>query len=209
MAPVSNTTGGKKSSPPAAAPVIRPATPVTRPATPIGASATTEAKRKASQSPPAGRAASPRPPRPAAPDRINNLRISVMEKGEEIPMVDGKNKRYDLIEEIVRKALRVLESPGGNDSLAKMADALLAGWATEGKPSTWGSRLRTLPVLKTEMAAFVQRLRNSFPEISIRPHKALDAATDRFFPIGDADVVDFAVFDMDRLTLIFPSDVST
>lgn len=183
-----------------------------RPVTPVGAPAPADAKRKASQSPPAAGGATTaqasRPARPAAPDRINNLRITAKEGNKEVPIANGKNARYDLTEEIVRKALRVLESTEGNDSLANMTLALLDNYTKRKTPTTWGNRPRTIPALKLEMAAFVKRLRDNFPEIKIQTAPDGDAYTNRYEPIGDTGVADFAKFDIERVELILPADVS-
>lgn len=137
--------------------------------------------------------------------------ITAKEGTKIVNIEDGKNRRYALVEEIVRKALRVLESAEGIDSLAKMTEALLKYWegAKPPKPTTWGNRAREMANMKKEMAAFVQRLRTNFPLIRLETAREGDAYTERFEPIGGADVVDFAKFDMERVELILPSDVST
>lgn len=205
MAPKPDPAGSKK-------PVTATGAQSSRPSTPVGASTTADGKRKASQSPPAAggsTAQASRPARAAAPDRMNNLRITAKEGNQEVPIVNGKSARYDLTEEIVRKALRVLESTEGNDSLANMTAALLDYYTKRKIPTTWGTRQRTIPTLKMEMAGFVKRLRNNFPEIKIQTARDGDAYTNRFEPIGDTSAVDFAKFDMDRVELILPADVST
>lgn len=183
------------------------------PSTPA-AQIATEGKRKASQSPPSNGGPAVRrsaPVRPVAPDRLNNLRITAKEGVKIVNIEDGKNRRYALVEEIVRKALRALESSEGIDSLAKMTEALLKYWegARLPKPTTWGNRARDLANMKKEMTAFLHRLRSDFPLIRIETARGGDAFTERFEPIGDADIVDFAKFDMERVELILPADVST
>lgn len=205
MAPKPDPTGSKK-------PIPVAGTQGARPSTPVGASTTADGKRKASQSPPAAggpTAQASRPARPAAADRINNLRITVKEGNKEVRIENGKSVRYNHTEEIVRKALRVLESTEGNGSLANMTAALLDNYTKRKTPTTWGARPQTIPALKIEMAAFVKRLRDNFPEIKIQSAPAGDAYTNRYEPIGDTDAVDFAKFDMERVEMILPADVST
>lgn len=182
-----------------------------RPSTPVSGSTTAEGKRKASQSPPAaGRpiAQVSRPLKPATPNKVKNLRITAKEGSKEVPLKRGKSARYALVEEIIRKAMRVLESTEGIDSLANITVALLDKYTKRGTPTIWGDRLRMIPDVKKEMAAFIQRLRNNFPEIKIQPTPADDAYTNRFELINNTDAVNFVIFDMKRIEYILPSDVS-
>lgn len=188
-----------------------PAAGAARPQTPVNPPAAADAKRKASQSPPAAGGSTAQGfqrARSTAPDRSNNLKITAKEGAKPVAIEDGKNQRYDLVEEIIRKALRMLESAEGIDSLANMTAALLDFYTKRKTPTTWGARKTDMPTLKAEMTAFVRRLRQNFPSTRIETASAGDAYTERFEPIGNANVVDFAQLDMERVELILPADVS-
>lgn len=205
MAPKLDPTVSKKPVPSAGAQGVRPSTPV------AGDSTTADGKRKASQSPPAAggpTAQASRPARPATSYRMNNLRTNFKEGNKEMQIESRQSVRYHHTEEIVRKALRVLESPEGNDSLANMTAALLDNYTKRKTPTTWGTRPRTIPALKSEMAAFVKRFKDNFPTIKIQSAVAADGYTNRYEPVGDTDAVDFAKFDMERVELLLPADVS-
>lgn len=192
----------------------RPSTPgAARPSSPAaGPSAAAGVKRPASQSPPAAGGSTSqasRPTRSAARDRLNNLVINAKEGGKVVEIKDGVNSRYDLIEEMIRKALRVLESSEGMDSLVKMTIALLQNYTKRKTPTTWGARTQAPDVVRGALVAFVGKLRANFPEIQVRPDKETDGATYRDPLFGEAKAVDFAQFDLGRIVLALPSDVST
>ena len=123
---------------------------------------------------------------------IPNLVIIAKEENQETVKTKS-NQRYPILEEIIHKALKVMETEAGIQRLGLVATTLIHRRNEQNESHTWGNR--PFSDMSKEMKTFVKKLRDNFPPIHLR-NIAEDAWTERWQWPADRDVVQVPVPDL-------------